>query len=275
MSLRYLLFCDITQCKLIVVSSSFTTAFHSHLQGPSCRQRMPSNWWFCYYTRDDVGSDCSLGRWTSLRSIKLLPGHGGREDMHRHWGRQITYLLPYSLTPCSRILLEKPTVSQSRNSPHFMEPQRFITAFTSARHLYLSWAISIQSMLSHPYSSRSTFILSSHLCLGLLSGLFPSGFPTKTLCTQLLSPIHATCPAYLILLFLITWTIMGEGHRSLSPSLCSFLHSHVALCLSPKYSHQHPILKHPQPMFLPQCQWPISTPIQHNSQKYNSVYLNL
>src|SRR5215510_732722 len=32
--------------------------------------------------------------------------------------------------------------------------------------------------------------------------------------------------------------------------------------LRPKYSPQHPILKHPQPTFLPQCQRPSFTPIQ-------------
>jgi len=35
------------------------------------------------------------------------------------------------------------------------------------------------------------------------------------------------------------------------------------------------ILKHPQPMFLPQCEWPCVTPIQINRQNYSSVYLNL
>jgi len=36
-------------------------------------------------------------------------------------------------------------------------------------------------------------MLSSHRRLGLPSGLFPSGFSTKTLYTPLLSTIHATC----------------------------------------------------------------------------------
>jgi len=43
----------------------------------------------------------------------------------------------------------------------------------------------------------------------------------------------------------------------------------------PKYSLQHAILKHPQPAFLPQCQRPSLTPLQHNRQNYSSVYLNL
>jgi hypothetical protein len=43
-------------------------------------------------------------------------------------------------------------------------------------------------------------MLSIHLCLGLPSGLFLSGFLTYNLYTFLFSPIRATCPAYLILL---------------------------------------------------------------------------
>jgi len=44
--------------------------------------------------------------------------------------------------------------------------------------------------------------------------------------------------------------------------------------LRPKYSPLHPILKHPQPTFVSQCEWPSFTPIQ-NRQNYSSVYLNL
>ena len=138
----------------------------------------------------------------------------------------------HSLTPWSRVLLEKITgFKLVKKFPTFYGTRRFITAFTSARHLSLSWARSIQSMPPHPTSWRSILILSSHLRLGLPSGIFPSGFPTKTLYTPLLAHIRATCPAHFILLDLITRTICGEEYRSLSSSLCSFLHSPITSSL--------------------------------------------
>ena len=51
-----------------------------------------------------------------------------------------------------------------------MEPEKFITVLTTARHLSLSWANSIQSPQPIPTSWRSVLMLSSHLRLGLPNG---------------------------------------------------------------------------------------------------------
>ena len=54
----------------------------------------------------------------------------------------------------------------------------FITAFTSARHMSLSWLRLSQFRPAHPIPWRSILILSSHLSLGLQTGIFPSGLLT-------------------------------------------------------------------------------------------------
>ena len=102
--------------------------------------------------------------------------------------------------------------SASQEIPHIWWNPKFITAFTSARHLSLSSATSIQAIPSHPPSLRSILILFSHLRLGLPSGPFPSGFHIKILYTPLFSPIRATCPAHLILIDFITRTMLGEQY---------------------------------------------------------------
>ena len=138
----------------------------------------------------------------------------------------------YLLTPWCRVLLEKLTGLQLvKKFPAFYGTRKFITALTSVRHISLSWASPIQSIYPHPTSWRSILILSTHLRLGLPSGFFPSGFPTKTLYAPLSSPIRATWPVHLILLDFITRTILGEEYRSLSSSLCNLLHSPVTSSL--------------------------------------------
>ena len=53
----------------------------------------------------------------------------------------LIYLLSYLLTPCRRVFLEKLTGSQLvKKFPAFYATRRFITTFTSARQLSLSWS---------------------------------------------------------------------------------------------------------------------------------------
>ena len=97
--------------------------------------------------------------------------------------------VPHLFTPWSRILIKNLTGSQLvKKFPAFYGNLHFITAFTSASHLFQSWITYIQSMSLHSTSWRSTLILSSHLRLYLPSGLFPSGFSTRTLYKHILSP---------------------------------------------------------------------------------------
>ena len=133
----------------------------------------------------------------------------------------------YLLTPWCRVLLEKLTGLQIvKKFPAFHGIRRFITALTSVRHLSLSCTSPIQSIYPHPTSWRP-ILISTHLRLSLPSGLFPSGFPTKTLYTPLSSPIRATCPPHLILHYFITRTILSEEYKSFSSSLCTLLLSSV------------------------------------------------
>ena len=93
-----------------------------------------------------------------------------------------THTHTHTHTSWCRVLLEKLTGLQLvKKFSAFHGTRRFITALTSLRHPSVSWASPIQSTCPHPTSWRSILILSTHLRLGLPSGLFPSGFPTKTL----------------------------------------------------------------------------------------------
>jgi hypothetical protein len=92
----------------------------------------------------------------------------------------------------------------------FREVVRFITVFARALHWSPSWARSIQSI--PPPFSKIYFVLSTHLRLGLPSGLFPFGFPTDILYAFLFS-ICVTCLDYLILIDLIILIMFGEEYN--------------------------------------------------------------
>ena len=132
-------------------------------------------------------------------------------------GRSV--LLPLH-TSWGRVLLQKLTGFQL-----------FITAFTIACHLPLSWANSIQSIppTSHFLKIHLNIILPSMPGSPMRS--LSLMFPHQTLYTPLFSPICTTCPTHLILLDFSTQTILSEEYRSLSSSLWSFLHSLVTSSL--------------------------------------------
>ena len=82
-------------------------------------------------------------------------------------------------------------------------PKIFSVKFRNSIINYLIFqvltAVLLKFQASWDMTIRSVLILSSHLRVGLPSGLFPSGLRTKTLLAPLMFPIRAICPANLIL----------------------------------------------------------------------------
>ena len=125
------------------------------------------------------GLGLSYRRWPDKLVIWLISG------LYNLLAYLLTYLLTYSMehSPSWEAVAQL-----IKKFPAFYGTQQFITAFTSARHLSLSWARSVQSVTPPPTSWMSILILLFHLRLGLPRVLFHSGFPTKTLYKLLPSP---------------------------------------------------------------------------------------
>ena len=117
------------------------------------------------------------------------------------------------------------------------------------------WARWIQST-PHPAFLRSILILSSHVRIGLPSCLLPSCFPTKSCTNRPSSPyvLHPRPPysSWLDQAVNNWWELHIMNFLIVQfPPLPCYLGR-----LGLKYLSQHPILEHPQPMFLPQCDRP-------------------
>jgi len=98
--------------------------------------------------------------------------------------------------------------------------------FTRAHHWFPSWIRRIQFTPSHPVSLRSFVILTSHLCLDLSSGLFPTGFPTKIYlvkCTCYEAPHYVIFSSLLPLSSLLDLYVLLSTLFSNTFNLCSSL----------------------------------------------------
>ena len=159
------------------------------------------------------------------------------------------------LAPCSRVLLEKLTFCHLvKKFPAFYGTRRLITALTSARQLYLTWARSVQHTPCHCRCCISIVVLSPIYSWVLEVASFPLAFPTKA-STRLSSPPHVLhAPP-------ISFSIWSPDHpnvmyRPLSSSLCIFLHHNVVSPLLgtnkfvPKYSHCSTLSNKLHPIFI-------------------------
>jgi hypothetical protein len=99
-------------------------------------------------------------------------------------------LIPYA----QPFLKRRQLCSNSWISPTFYGTRRFIAVFARVLYWPLSYARWIHSIPFHLIYIRSILTLSSHLRVGLHSGLFSAHFPAEILRAFTFSPMCAICP---------------------------------------------------------------------------------
>jgi hypothetical protein len=145
-----------------------------------------------------------------------------------------------------------------------MEPRRFITAFTNARHLSLSRATSIQICPHIPLPDYPSYYYSPiHICVLKLSLSlrFPQQNPGHT------SPLPHSC--YM--------SRPSNSSRYDHPqNICWAVQILKLLIMqfSPLPCHPRHPSQHPTPNTLPQCERSSFKPIKNSRQNYSSVYCN-
>ena len=125
--------------------------------------------------------------WIQITTEHFSSGQDSNRGTAKHKTHAPTWAnisITAQLTPRHRVLPEKLTGPQLvKKFPAFYGTHMFITVSTTVLHLSLPWA-------SSRYL-RSTVTLTSHLLLGLPSGLFPSDLTTKTVYAPLVCPNNA------------------------------------------------------------------------------------
>jgi hypothetical protein len=119
--------------------------------------------------------------------LYLIASNTGLDTRGTSWGKAIGAWSWF----INSMELKPPVPPLLKNFATFHRTWRFITVFTRALHWPLSWARAIHSISPHPISLRSLLILSSHLRLGLHSGLFPSDFLTRIIYTRVIPKVRS------------------------------------------------------------------------------------
>ena len=133
----------------------------------------------------------------------------------------LSYLLTYSLRGAESFFRSWLVLQLVMKFPAFYGTRKVITVLTSARHLSLSWANSIQSPQPPPTSRSILNYPPIYVWISPMVSFtqFPHQNPVHP---SPLRPIRATCPAHLILQDFTTRTILGKEYRSLSSSLVHY-----------------------------------------------------
>ena len=114
--------------------------------------------------------------------------------------------------------LQTPQVG--KKFPVFYGSRIFITVFITFHNLF------VLSQISPVCFFTNCFIVSP--TPSFPNRLFPSGFPTKLVYAFLFFSTCATCPAYIILIHLITCTIFGDKYNLRNSFLYNFLQSSLS-----------------------------------------------
>jgi hypothetical protein len=187
----------------------------------------------------------------------------------------LTYLLTHSLTPWCRILFEKQIVTKFvRKCPAFLwNPKVHYRVHTSSLldpipsqlnpvrpiHLYLRKVHLNVFLLPTPRSSQWSLAFGP-----------PNQNPVNT--SPLPHACHMSSPPHPRFNHPnnIRW-----GIQAMMIIIMQFSSRSVFLSFWSKYLPQHPVLKNPQSVYLPQSERSSFAPMQHNWQNYSFVYFNL